>query len=157
MTLCRHGRGNKELRLASCPSGPTRLVGFDRFSQNRGEATRMFWKDHLPPCQFLPYQLAKMAALALRGAVAIMPVECPTPLTSHPVQDGDRWPKSGQGVRHFLIRVSSYHDDLTSPSSWNVTYGTTSAIQRFALDDLRTYATAQKQRCAISGSTSTEV
>src|SRR6218665_194595 len=80
MTLCRHGRGDKELRLASSPSGPTRLVGFDRFSQNRGEATRMFWKDHLPPCQSLPYQLAKMAALAPRGADAIMPVECPAPL-----------------------------------------------------------------------------
>src|SRR6218665_2655324 len=40
----------------------------------------MFWKDHLPPCQSLPYQLAKMAALAPLGADAIMPVECPTPL-----------------------------------------------------------------------------
>src|SRR6218665_221440 len=76
----RHGRGDQELRLASCPSGPTRLGGFDRFSQNRGEATRMFWKDHLPPCKSLPYQLAEMAGLAPRGAGAIMPVECPAPL-----------------------------------------------------------------------------
>src|SRR6218665_1653601 len=80
MMLCRHGRGDKELQLASCPSGPTRLVGFDSFSQKRGEATQMFWKDHLPPCPSLPYQLAKMAALAPLGADAIMPVECPTPL-----------------------------------------------------------------------------
>src|SRR6218665_3830798 len=80
MMLGGEGRGEKELQLASCPSGPTRLVGFDSFSQKRGEATRMFWKDPLPPCFSLLYQLAKMAALAPRGADAIMPVECPTPL-----------------------------------------------------------------------------
>src|SRR6218665_1628147 len=80
MMLLRHGRGDKELQLASCPSGPTRLVGFDSFSQKRGEATRMFWKDQLPPCYSLLYQLAKMAPLAPRGADDIMPVECPAPL-----------------------------------------------------------------------------
>src|SRR6218665_1635934 len=103
----RHGRGDTELRLASCPSGPTRLAGFDSFSQNRGEATRMFWKDHLPPCQSLPYQLAKMADLAPRGADALCRSNVRLPLESQLVRDGDRWPKSGPGVRRFLIRVSS--------------------------------------------------
>src|SRR6218665_2593385 len=103
------------MRLASCPSGPIRLVGFDSFSQNKGEVTRMFWMDHLPPCQSLPYQLAKMAALAPRGADAIMPVECPTPLTSRPVQDGDRWPKSGPGDSSFLDKGQFLSTTTWSP------------------------------------------
>jgi len=66
--------------LAGCPSGPTPLVGFDSFPPNMGEATRMFWKDRLPPCQSVPYLLLKMAALASCGADALLPIECPTPL-----------------------------------------------------------------------------
>src|SRR6218665_3495428 len=64
------------------------------------------------------------------------------PLESQLVQDGDRWPKSGPGVRRFLIRVSSCRRRPGLPSRWIVTDGTTSAIQRFALDDLRAYATS---------------
>src|SRR6218665_2687352 len=45
-----------------------------------GEATRMFWKDRLPPCQSVPYLLLKMAALASREADALLPIECTTPL-----------------------------------------------------------------------------
>src|SRR6218665_3458034 len=38
MMLWCHGRGDKELQLASCPSGPTRLVGFEFFSEEgRGD------------------------------------------------------------------------------------------------------------------------
>src|SRR6218665_111648 len=73
-----------------------------------GEATRMFWMDRLPPCQSVPYLLLKMAALASRGADALCRSNARLPLESQPVQDGDRWPKSGPGVRRFLIRVGSY-------------------------------------------------
>src|SRR6218665_2802313 len=80
MTPRRHGRGGRELGLAGCPSGPTPLVGSDSFPSNMGEATRMFWKDRLPPCQSVPYLWLNMAALASRGADALLPIECPTPV-----------------------------------------------------------------------------
>src|SRR6218665_344599 len=92
MTPRRHGRGGRELGLAGCPSGPTPLVGFDSFPSNMGEATRMFWKDRLPPCQSVPYLLLKMAALAF------LPIECPPPLGVAP------GPRRRSGVRRFLIR-----------------------------------------------------
>src|SRR6218665_1536422 len=80
MTPRRHGRGGRESGLAGCPSSPTPLVGFDSFPPNMGEATRMFWKDRLPPCQSVPYLLLKMAAFAYRGADPPLPIECPTTL-----------------------------------------------------------------------------
>src|SRR6218665_1449270 len=87
MTPRRHGRGGRESGLAGCPSSPTPLVGFDSFPPNLGEATRMFWKDRLPPCQSVPYLLLKMAAFASRGADAPLPIEC---LTSLGVATGPR-------------------------------------------------------------------
>ena len=80
MAPWRHGIGGRDPGLAGCPSGPTPLVGFDSFPPNMGKASRMFWKDRLPPCQSVPYLLLKMAAFASRGADAHLPIKCPTPL-----------------------------------------------------------------------------
>src|SRR6218665_2666311 len=90
-----------------------RQVGFDSFPPNRGEATRMFWKDRLPPCQSLPYQLAKMAALAPRGADAPLPIECQTPLG---VATGPRrrsLAHVGSGGLSFLDK-----DQILSTTTW---------------------------------------
>src|SRR6218665_1747206 len=110
MTPRRHGRSGRELGLAACPSGPTPLVGLGRFPPNMGEATRMFWKDHLQPCQSVPYILLKMAALASRGADALLLIEHPTPLG---VASGPR--------RRSLAQVgsggSSFRDKVRSLST----------------------------------------
>src|SRR6218665_3968359 len=131
MMLWRHGRGDKELLLASCPSGPTRLVGFDSFSQNRGEATRMFWKDHLPPCKSLPYQLAEMAALAPRGADAIMPVECPAPLGVASGPSRRSLAQVGSGGSSSPDKGRPLSTSPRLPPRWVVAAGNTSAIQVF--------------------------
>ena len=77
---------------------------------NMGEATRMFWKDHLQPCQSVPYLLLKMAALASRGADALLLIERPTPLG---VASGPR--------RRSLAQVgsggSSFRDKVRSLST----------------------------------------
>src|SRR6218665_3393355 len=132
MMLGGEGRGEKELQLASCPSGPTRLVGVDSFSQNRGEATRMFWKDHLPPCWSLLYQLAKMAALAPRGADAIMPAECPAPLGVASGPSRRSLAQVGSGVSSFLDK-----GQFLSTTTWPPRRaGTSQMEQRLPSSDL---------------------
>src|SRR6218665_3122579 len=73
-----------------------------------GEATRMFWKDRLPPCQSVPYLLLKMAALASSGADVLLPIECPTPFGVATGPRRQSLAQVGSGGSSFLDKGSSY-------------------------------------------------